>query len=215
MGRTILPSALSSFLFIPLLLSCAAQRPVAAPVEAQAAPSAVFAESDTRPLPRFHSKRLALSVPLPDGAHWRIDDHSQPELVATHAATRSRVAVAVFRTTELVGRSQCEAMARDRKLVPEGDLHTLEDEVAVTQQEFDTRVWVAIRAGGGPDRPLAGYVMAFGGFLRKCYAFAFSTEVSGAADEGELSSRLAYARARILGGLEMDPFGTVTREEAH
>jgi hypothetical protein len=183
-------------------------------VEPEAAPHAVFAESDTRPLPRFHSKRLALSVPLPDGAHWRIDDHSQPELVATHAATHSRVRVAIFRTEELVGRTQCEALARERKLVPEGELHTLEDEVTVTQQEFDTRVWVALQPGGGPDRPLAGHVLAFGGFLRKCYVFAFSTEVRGAAEEGELSSRLAYARARILGGLEMDPFGTVSREGA-
>jgi hypothetical protein len=203
------------FLSVPLLLSCAAQRSVAAPVEPQgAAPRTVFDESDTRPLPRYHSKRLALSLPLPDGSHWRIDDHSRPELVATHAATRSRVVLAIFRTEDLVGRAQCEAMARDRKLVPEGELHTLEDEVTVTQQAFDTRVWVALRPGGAPDRPLAGHVMAFGGFLRKCYVFAFSTEVTGAADEGELSSRLAYARARILGGLEMDPFGTVSREEA-
>jgi hypothetical protein len=27
-----------------------------------------------------------------------------------------------------------------------------------------------------------------------------------------LSSRLAFARARILGGLELDPFGTVSRD---
>jgi hypothetical protein len=183
-------------------------------VEPETTPRTVFAEGDTRPLPRYHSKRLALSVPLPDGPHWRIDDHSQPELVATHSATRSRVRVAIFRTEDLVGRAQCEAMARDRKLVPDGELHTLEDEVTVTQQAFDTRVWVALQPGGAPDRPLAGHVMAFGGFLRKCYVFAFSTEVNGAADEGELSSRLAYARARILGGLEMDPFATVSREEA-
>jgi hypothetical protein len=198
-----------------LLLSCAAQRSVAAPVEPEpTAPRTVFAETDTRPLPRYHSKRLALSLPLPDGSHWRIDDHSRPELIATHAATRSRVVLAVFRTEDLVGRAQCEAMARDRKLVPEGELHTLEDEVTVTQQAFDTRVWVALQAGGAADRPLAGYVLAFGGFLRKCYVFSFSTEVSGAAEEGELSARLAYARARILGGLEMDPFATVSREEA-
>ncbi len=182
-------------------------------MEPEAPSRAVFAESDTRPLPRYHSKRLALSVPLPDGPHWRIDDHSRPELVATHAATRSRVLLAIFRTEELVGRAQCEAMARDRKLVPEGELHTLEDEVTVTQQTFDTRVWVALQPGGAADRPLAGHVMAFGGFLRKCYVFAFSTEVGGAAEEGELSARLAYARARILGGLEMDPFGAVSREE--
>jgi hypothetical protein len=54
--------------------------------------------------------------------------------------------------------------------------------------------------------------MAFGGFLRKCFVFDFSTEVDGAADEPILSARLAYARARILGGLVLDPFAAVQRE---
>jgi hypothetical protein len=195
-----------------LICACGAPPAVTAPVQEQPA-QATFAENDARPLPRFHSKRLAVSVPLPDGPRWRIDDHSQPELVATHAATRSRVMVAVFRADELVGRTQCEELARARKLVPPGELHTLEDDVTVTQETFDTRVWVAVEPGGGPERPLAGHVLAFGGFLRKCYVFAFSTEVASAAEEPVLSSRLAYARARILGGLKLDPFGAVPREE--
>jgi hypothetical protein len=195
------------------LSACAAPPAVTAPVvETQIAPAA-FSE-DTRPLPRYHSKRLALNLPLPDGARWRIDDHSQAELVATHAETRSRVTVAVFRTDDLVGRTQCEELARARKLVPEGELRTLEDDVALTQQTFDTRIWVAVQPGGGPERPLAGHVMAFGGFLRKCFVFAFSSEVDSAADEPVLAARLAYARARIFGGMELDPFGVVPRERA-
>jgi hypothetical protein len=122
------------------------------------------------------------------------------------------VTIAVFHATELVGRTQCEELARARKLVPEGELRTLEDDVRLTQQTFDTRIWVAVQPGGGPERPLAGHVMAFGGFLRKCYAFEFATEVDSAADEPVLAARLAYARARILGGMELDPFGVVPRE---
>jgi hypothetical protein len=186
--------------------------PVVAPSAANTGPAS-FSE-DSRPLPRYHSKRLTLWLPLPDGAGWRIDDHSQPELVATHAPTLSRIVVGVFRTEELVGRAQCEVLARNRKLVPEGDLQTVESAVAITQQTFDTRVWVALSAGGGPDRPLDGYVMAFGGFLRKCYVFRFSTRVDDAHSEPVLAARLAYARARILGGLELDPFGAVPRENA-
>jgi hypothetical protein len=162
-------------------------------------------------LPRYHSKRLALSLPLPEGKSWRIDDHSQSELVATHAPTRSRVSIGVYRSSELVGRSQCESLARERKMVPSGDLRTLEDEVAITQQTFDTRVWAVVELGGGPGRPIVGHVMAFGGFLRKCYVFDFSTRVDSASEESLLSSRLAYARARILGGLELDPFAGVSR----
>jgi hypothetical protein len=167
---------------------------------------------DSAPLLRYHSKRLAVSVPLPDGHAWRIDDHSQPELVATHAPTRSKVVVAVFRADELVGRGQCEALSRERKLLPAGDLRTLEDGAAITQQTFDTRVWVAVEPGGGPDRSLFGYVMAVGGFLRKCFVFVFSTQVDRALDESVLSSRLAFVRARVLGGLELDAFDTLPRD---
>jgi hypothetical protein len=167
---------------------------------------------DPTPLPRYHSRRLSASLPLPDGRAWRIDDHSQPELVATHAATRSEVRFALFRTDDLVGRAQCESLARERKLVPDRPLRTLEDDVTFTQETFDTRIWVAFDAGGRPDQALVGYVMAFGGFLRKCFVFVFSTQVDGATDEPVLSSRLAFARTRILGGLELDVFGAVPRD---
>jgi hypothetical protein len=180
------------------------------PVPARAAPIAF--PDDPKPLPRFHSKRFALSLPLPDGKAWRIDDHTRPELVAKHPPTRSTVTVVVFRAEELVGRSQCEALARERKVVPAGDLQVLEEQTGITQQTFDTRTVVAIAPGVGPDQPVVGHVMAFGGFLRKCFAFDFATEVDGAADEAVLSARLAYARARILGGMEIETLGAVQRE---
>lgn len=167
---------------------------------------------DPRPLARFHSQRFSLFLPLPDGRAWRIDDHSGPALIATHPATHSRVVLAVLRADELVGRDRCEAMARERKLVPGGSLQKLEEETGLTQGTFDTRTVVALDPGTGPTEPLVGHVMAFGGFLRKCFVFDFSTQVDGAADEAVLSARLAYARARILGGLEIDPIGVVPRE---
>jgi hypothetical protein len=195
-----------------LTTACAQPPPAAPAIQPPPKPSAVAFPDDTRPLRRYHSKRLALSLPLPDGAAWRIDDHSQPELVATHEPTLSRVVVAILRADSLVGRRECEAIARDDKLVPAGDLHTLEDAVDVTQENYDTRIWVAVSPGTGPGSPLVGHVMAFGGFLRKCYVFDYSTRIDQAADEPVLSSRLAYARARILGGLELDVLGAVPRE---
>jgi hypothetical protein len=186
------------------------QRPVTA--VAPVRPAAAEFPDDPRPLLRYHSLRLALSLPLPDGQAWRIDDHSRPELVATHAPTRSRVLVAVLRADELVGRKECESIARERKLVPAGELHTLENALDITQQNYDTRIWVAVEPGSGPGSPITGHVMAFGGFLRKCYVFDFSTQIDGAADEPVLSSRLAFARARILGGLELDAFGLIPRQ---
>jgi hypothetical protein len=185
---------------------------VPTPPPAPPKPPAIAFPDDPRPLPRYHSKRLSLSLPLPDGHAWRIDDHTRPELVATHAPTRSTVVVAVFRAEGLVGRMQCEDLARERKLVPPEGLQVLEAETGITQQTFDTRTVVAIEPGAAPDQPLVGHVMAFGGFLRKCFVFHFSTEVDNAADEPVLSARLAYARARILGGLAIEALGSVQRE---
>jgi hypothetical protein len=170
-----------------------------------------------RPLLHYRSRRLALTLPLPDGKAWRIDDHSRPELSATHEPTHSRVVVAVFPAGELVGRTQCEDQAHVRGLVPEPEsdarpFRTVEDEVAITQGDYDTRILVQVQPGAGPDRPLGGRVLAFGGFLRKCYVFVYTTEVERASDEAVLSSRLAFVRARVLGGLELAPFDAVPRE---
>ena len=163
-------------------------------------------------MPRFRSKRFALSLGLPHGSEWRIDDHSSPALVATHAATRSRVLVAVFFTDAVVGRDQCQAAAEERKLVPAGPFQTLEDETQVTQRTFDTRIEVLIASGGDPSQPLVGHVMAFGGFLRKCFVFDYSTEVPNAQSADTLSSRLAVAQTRILGGLAIDALAAPPRE---
>jgi hypothetical protein len=163
---------------------------------------------DASRLPRYRSRRLGLSLPLPDGHAWRIDDHSRTELVATHGPTRSKVVVAILRASTNVGRAQCEDMARAAHLVPDEALQTLDDETAVTQGAFDTRIRVALRTGITPHDPLVGHVMAFGGFLRKCYVFDFSSEVDGAADEPALSARLAFARTRIFAGLALDSFDT-------
>jgi hypothetical protein len=200
--------------------ACAAAPHPAAAAAQPTSRAATFPDDD-RPLLRYRSHRLALTLPLPDGRAWRIDDHSEPALVATHAPTRSRLVVSVFSADGLVGRTQCEELARSRRLVPESGLsegrdasaeRTVEDEVAITQGTFDTRVEVTLEPGSGPDRALGGRVMAFGGFLRKCYVFVYSTEVDAATDEAVLSSRLALVRARVLGGLELEPFDAVSRD---
>ncbi|MGH7294509.1 MAG: hypothetical protein ACRELB_06245, partial [Polyangiaceae bacterium] len=163
------------------MLACAlpvtacGQGAAAVPAVAAPDPPAVSFPDDPRPLLRFHSQRFALHLPLPDGHAWRIDDHSGPALVATHAPTRSRVVLAVFRADGLVGRAQCEVLARERGLVPTRELRTLDEETGITLQNFDTRTLVALDGGSGPDQPLVGHVIAFGGFLRKCFVFDFST----------------------------------------
>jgi hypothetical protein len=151
------------------------------------------------------------SAGRPSSSPWRIDDHSTPHLVATQPATRSTVTVAILRSPDVVGRSQCEDLARLAGLLPSAPVQKLEDEVAMVEGAYDTRILVAIQPGAGPHRPLAGHVMAVGGYLRKCFVFRFTTEVDSADDEPALSARLAFARARILGGMTLDRFGVVPR----
>ena len=129
-----------------------------------------------------------------------------------HDRTRSTVVVAVLRADALVGRNECTELARTERLLPREELRPLEDKVEITQGNYDTHVLVAIAPGAHPESPLVGYVVAVGGFLRKCYVFTFQTVVDHASDEPVLSSRLAFARARILGGLELDPCATVPRD---
>jgi hypothetical protein len=189
---------------------CASGSPGHAAAPATGARHAAAFDESAAPMPRYHSKRLAISLPLP-GRAWRIDDHSAPYLVATHELTRSTVVVAILRADAIVGRAGCDEMARERRLLPEGPLQVLEDEVTMTREVFDTRVLVSLESGAGPQGPLVGHVTAVGGFLRKCYVFAFTTAVDDVTDEAVLSGRLAVARARILGGLDFDAFATPSR----
>lgn len=158
---------------------------------------------------RFHSKRFLLSLPLPEGKTWKIDDRTGPRLVATHGPTASTLAVAVTREAELVNRTACEARAREMGwLAGDGakalELSTLEEHVQTGPGAYDSRIWVALQAGK-PGGMLAGHLFLFGGFLRQCLLVHYRTEVPSTRDEGSLAARLAVVRTRVIGGLELDP----------
>lgn len=156
---------------------------------------------------RFHSKRFQLSFPLPDGKTWKIDDHSKPELHATHAPTSSSVMVVTTNEEELMNRARCETRARELGHVPKGDLTTVENEVVTHPDAYDSRIWVALdaaRPGGAVD----GHVFLFGSFLRRCLIVRVTTTVPSAKDLDVLSSRLAIVRGQVIRGLRLDPMRT-------
>lgn len=153
---------------------------------------------------RFHSKRFLLAFPLPDGKAWRIDDHSRPSLIAIHEATSSRVAVLTTQEDDLVNRQKCEARARDLGWVTSKTLTTVEDQITIGPEAYDSRIWVALDAAR-PGGALEGHVYLFGAFIRRCLLMHVSTAVPSAKDEEVLSERLALARARIIRGLTIDP----------
>lgn len=153
---------------------------------------------------RYHSKRFQLSFPLPDGKSWRIDDHSRPSLFALHEATQSRVAVLATQEDELMNRHRCEARARELGWVTSATLTTVDEQIIIGPEAYDSRVWVALdaaKAGGS----LEGHVFLFSAYLRRCLLVHLSTMVASAKDDEVLSQRLALARARLVRGLVLDP----------
>lgn len=162
---------------------------------------------------KFHSKRFALSLPLPDARAWKVNDHTRPELVGTHDKTRSSLVVYRFEGPELMNRQRCEDKARELGYVPGGELHTVDDEVTVGPEAYDTRVLVEIHVGKNERAPITGHLLAFGAFVRKCLFVHFTSEVLSAKDESVLSARLATFRTRVLDRITLDTFDGVPREK--
>jgi hypothetical protein len=167
---------------------------------------------------KFHSKRFQLTIPLPDGHAWKIDDHQNAELVATHPATDARLRVLLTQEEELMNRERCEDRARELGWVPEPrpkrrrnadlapppeSLTTVEDKIETGPDAYDSRIWVALDPGNG-EGPVVGHVFLFGAFLRRCLLVDYSTRVPSPKDEGILASRLATAGARIVRGITID-----------
>jgi hypothetical protein len=154
-----------------------------------------------------------LSVPLPDGRAWKIDDHHRPELVATHAPTRSTLTLSSFTEPELMNRQSCEARARESGLVTLRDPRTIADETTVGPDAYDSRIWIALETGNSSGSALTGHAFLFGAYVRKCLLVHYATSVPSVTDEPLLTSRLATARLLILGGIQMEPFDEPARIE--
>ncbi len=201
-------------------LDCGGEAPtVQAPTTGNAAVApvdAAFLDAD-KPLKRYHSARFKLSIPLPDGPAWKIDDHSGPALVATHAPTSSTLTVLTTIERELMNREKCEARARASGLVPEGarsaELRTVEDLATIGPEAYDTRIWVALQPGSKPSTPLRGHVLVFGAYVRKCLFVHYESAVPSDKLEDVLSARLATARLRIVGGIALEPFDEPRRDK--
>ena len=184
-----------------LLVACGgAPKPVSvAPKPEPPEPPAFTAGSR---MARFHSTRFDVSLPLPDGKHWRIDDHHAPVLRATHEATHSLVELAVWREEELMSRGKCEQRAHEKLMVPE----TAGDEVSTELVPFPPGWDTGVGIGADPDKEeVTGLLVAFGAFIHKCLYFRFTTRAE-LKDAAVISDRLAFARLRIFGGLALDTF---------
>jgi hypothetical protein len=68
---------------------------------------------------------------------------------------------------------------------------------------FDTEVAIGV-AEAPSGAPLDGYALAFGGFGRRCFAFAASTRARGPSAERLVAERLAAVVEISLRGLRLE-----------
>jgi hypothetical protein len=157
---------------------------------------------------RYVSSRFGVSLPLPDGKTWRIDDHGKNFLFATHEPSHSSITLRTWTDDELQSRQRCEVEARLEHIFPDTELETVADDHVEEPASYDTRLWIAIEPHAAAG--LTGHVIAVGGFVRRCLFFHFETTVP-VGQEQVLSTRLALARTRIFGALGLGNIATVPK----
>jgi len=194
-GRAVLGAA--------LLVGCGA--PVTSP--ARPAPVAVAPLARAKeglgdgPWGEFVSKRFGVRVPLPDGKAWRIDDHTEHWLMATHGPSGAVLLLRAWREDSVVNRQRCEDKARLwRKLPERGPAEIVERRAVNVPKDFDTVVEIGVVATRGPasDR-IDAFAMAFGGWAHRCFAYVFTTSARGQGAEEVVGERLG---TMVQGSLE-------------
>jgi len=195
-----------------------APQPVAAEPAAESAALPASKSFDGTAWATFHSKRFELSLRLPDGPAWRIDDHRSPWLRATHEGTRSKIVLRSWREDENVTRGGCYARARgwDPSL-PDLDASRLLDDAVRPLDAKSARVVVGLvgPAAEAPGAaPVGGFVLAIVGDVRRCLLLAYETEASGSAAEGDVADRLAIVADRLLPTIKLDQSFAPSREPA-
>ena len=153
---------------------------------------------------RYDSRRFELSLGLPDGAGWAIDDHRSPWLSARHAGTRSTVVVRAWSEDDLATRASCYARARgwDPSLPDINGAPLVDDRVRSLGGAIDARVAVGIATG----TELAGFAVASGASVRRCLVLVFRTAIDRSAPSAadQLAGRLAVATEGVFASLRLD-----------
>jgi hypothetical protein len=151
---------------------------------------------------RFRSLRFDVSLALPDGSAWRIDDRRSPWLVAEHPRTESRLRLRAFRDDEPRNWRTCEARARalDPSLPPLD--HIVEERSEGLLPTWDAHAWALIRPA--PDGSLEGHYLFVAARIRKCLVAHYVTHARGASAGAVLGARLGDVAERVVGGLRAD-----------
>lgn len=152
---------------------------------------------------QFNSHRFQLSLALPDGKAWRIDDHSTEWLEATHPSNtlfRARV----WSEHELVTPEACEKKVRywvpDLPKPSGEDIVDERDLPSFPAKGFTSHLIVGLATPPGAAPPTVGGVaLAIGASEHKCVVLMFTSLAHGAASAASLASRLELG-SRIIEG---------------
>jgi len=187
--------------------ACTPDPPPATPVRAAppgAAAGPPASGLDTGVWGEFRSKRFDLALSLPDGAGWRIDDHSGPWLEASHPGSSSKLLVRTWHEPDPVNRTRCEERARSWAKLPQREgADILRKERLDVPAEFDTIVEIGVvppKAGAALD----AFAMAFGGNVRRCFAYVYTTSATGPDAEQLVGGRLAVMVDGSLGKVRLE-----------
>jgi hypothetical protein len=162
----------------------------------------------------YHSRRFELSLGLPDGSSWKIDDHHSPWMRAGHEATRSTLLLRSWSEDQNVTRKACYARAREwEPALPDIDVLTLiDDGMRKVMGDKDARVAVGVVPPGAPEATTGGFVVAIVGSVRRCLVVAFQTQAGGPAAGDEVAGRLALVADRLVPSLKLDQSFAPSRE---
>jgi hypothetical protein len=131
------------------------------------------------------------SVPLPEDAGWKIEDAKDSWFVATHAEATTQVVARVLTTDGLANRARCERHARDLRPLPDREGATIVEKRRVDLPDgFDTVLEVGLLPTN-PGQPIAGFLLAIGGWAKRCFVYSLVTRAGGPGAEEVVGDRLA------------------------
>lgn len=136
------------------------------------------------------------SMPLPEDMAWKVDDVKDAWFVATHAASNTQVVARTITTDGLANRARCEARARNLRPLPEREGASIVERRRIDLPSgFDTIVEVGLLPTN-PGQPITGYILAIGGWSKRCFAYALTTSAKGPGADEAVGDRLALFMQR-------------------
>lgn len=130
-----------------------------------------------------------MSLELPSGNEWTLDDRGPAWWIATHGPTSSELAVRTWRAARTVSTTDCLAEARLR-----GPRHfqepaeSLDSRALAAPEGFTGEVVLGVTDAGGH---LEGRLQAVGRAAGRCFALGFVTVAEGPRAPALVGGRLA------------------------